>query len=138
MLLKPDMFVDVEFQVGMPARVTVPVEAVLDSGLRRTVFVDRGNGFLEPREVETGEHLGDRVEITSGLRAGERVVTSGNFLIDSESRLKSAAAGMAGHQHGGSLGAPEQPSPLPAGSQQRGGVPGGPKEPPPTKGYQHD
>lgn len=138
MLLKPDMFVDVEFQVGMPARVTVPVEAVLDSGLRRTVFVDRGNGFLEPREVETGEHIGGRVEITSGLRAGERVVTSGNFLIDSESRLKSAAAGMAGHQHGGSPGAPEQPSPLPAGSQQRGGVPGGPKEPPPTKGHQHD
>ncbi len=100
LVLKPEMFVDVEFQVSTPPRVTVPAEAVLNSGLRKTVFVDRGNGYLEPRQVETGERAGNRVEITSGLRAGERVVTSGNFLIDSESQLKSAAAGMAGHQHG--------------------------------------
>lgn len=102
MVLKPEMFVDVEFQVGMPSRVTVPSEAVLNSGLRQTVFVDRGNGYLEPRQVETGERIGNRIEITKGLRPGERVVISGNFLIDSESQLKSAAAGMAGHQHGGS------------------------------------
>jgi RND family efflux transporter MFP subunit len=100
MVLKPDMFVDVDFRVAMARRLTVPSEAVLDSGLRQTVFVDRGNGYLEPRQVETGERIGDRIEIVKGLRAGERVVTSGNFLIDSESQLKSAAAGMAGHQHG--------------------------------------
>jgi len=101
LLLKPDMYGDVEFRIGVPPRVTVPAEAVLDSGLRKTVFVDRGNGLLEPREVEIGERTGDRIEIRKGLRAGERIVTSGNFLIDSESQLRSAATGMAGHQHGG-------------------------------------
>ncbi|MBL8229796.1 MAG: efflux RND transporter periplasmic adaptor subunit [Bryobacterales bacterium] len=92
--LKPDMFVDVDFQIGLGQRLTVPSEAVLDSGLRKTVFVDRGNGYLEPRTVVTGEHASGRVEIVSGLKAGERIVTSGNFLIDSESQLKAAASGM--------------------------------------------
>ena len=100
MTLKPDMFVDVEFSVSMPARMTVAAEAVLDTGLKKTVFVDRGNGYLEPRQVETGERIGDRIEIVKGLKPGERIVTSGNFLIDSESQLKSSAAGMSGHQHG--------------------------------------
>ena len=108
MVLKPEMFVDVEFQVGMPSRVTVPAEAVLNTGLRQTVFVDRGNGYLEPRQVEVGERRGDRIEITKGLQAGERVVISGNFLVDSESQLKSAAAGMAGHQHGGAGAKPSE------------------------------
>jgi len=103
--LKPDMFVNVEFNVSMPARMTVPEDAVLDTGLRKTVFVDRGNGYLEPRQVETGERIGDRIEIIKGLTPGERIVTSGNFLIDSESQLKSAAEGMAGHQHGSTGGA---------------------------------
>lgn len=100
LLLKPEMFVDVEFAVGSPRRLSVPAEAVLDAGLRKTVFVDRGEGYLEPRQVETGDRIGDRIEILKGLKAGERVVTSGNFLVDSESQLRSAAAGMAGHQHG--------------------------------------
>jgi membrane fusion protein, copper/silver efflux system len=100
MTLKPDMFVDVEFNVSMPALMTVPAEAVLDTGMKKTVFVDRGNGYLEPREVETGERIGDRIEITKGLVPNERIVISGNFLIDSESQLKSSAAGMAGHQNG--------------------------------------
>ncbi len=119
MVLKPEMFVDVEFQVGMPIRVTVPSEAVLNTGLNRTVFVDRGNGYLEPRQVEIGERVGNRVEITKGLRSGERVVISGNFLIDSESQLKSAAAGMAGHQHGGTGSMPAEPKPAaPAGEHK--------------------
>lgn len=109
MVLKPEMFVDVEFQVGMPTRVTVPSEAVLNSGLKKTVFVDRGNGYLEPRQVEIGGRIGNRVEITKGLRAGDKVVISGNFLIDSESQLKSAAAGMAGHQHGSPASKPAEP-----------------------------
>ncbi|MGA2327296.1 MAG: efflux RND transporter periplasmic adaptor subunit [Bryobacteraceae bacterium] len=88
--LKPDMFVDVELAVAQPARLTVPAEAVLDSGLAKTVFVDRGNGIFEPREVATGERIGDRIQILSGLKAGERIVTSGNFLIGSESQLKAA------------------------------------------------
>jgi Cu(I)/Ag(I) efflux system membrane fusion protein len=91
--LKPDLFVDVVFKFALPGRVTVPADAVLDSGTRKTVFVDRGNGNLEPRQVETGERTGDRIQILSGLRAGERVVSSGVFLIDSEAQLKNAAAG---------------------------------------------
>ena len=94
--LRPDMFVDVEFPINLPAAISVPAEAVLDSGLKKTVFVDRGNGYFEPRKVETGWRLGDRVEITEGLKPGEKIVTSGNFLIDSESRMRLAAAGIYG------------------------------------------
>lgn len=96
--LKPDMYVEVEFAMGGGPRLSVPSEAVLDSGDRQTVFVDRGNGFLEPRPVEIGERLDDRIEIRKGLQAGERIVVSGNFLIDSESRLKPAVDGMS-HKH---------------------------------------
>jgi RND family efflux transporter MFP subunit len=90
MQLKPDMFVDIEFQSAPQRKLTVPAEAVLDAGQRKTVFVDHGNGNLEPRQVEIGERFGERVEIVKGLKAGERIVTSGNFLIDSESQLKEA------------------------------------------------
>lgn len=89
--LRPDMFVDVEFKVRVRSAILAPVSAVLDTGLRKAVFVDRGNGFFEPRRVETGARLGDNVIITSGLTPGEKIVVSGNFLIDSESRLQLAA-----------------------------------------------
>jgi len=88
-LLKADMFVNVDFRMAQTARLSVPSSAVLDAGTRKTVFVDKGNGVLEPRQVSTGVSLGDRVEILSGLVAGERIVTSGNFLLDSESQMKS-------------------------------------------------
>jgi multidrug efflux pump subunit AcrA (membrane-fusion protein)/YHS domain-containing protein len=94
--LRPDMFVDVELPVRLPPAITVPAGAVLDSGLRKTVFVVRGQGYFEPRRVETGTRYGDRVEITKGLEPGERIVVSGNFLIDSESRMELAAAGLYG------------------------------------------
>jgi RND family efflux transporter MFP subunit len=94
---KPDMFVEVQFQLTSQRKVSVPAEAVLDAGIRKTVFVDRGNGYLEPRRVETGERMGDRIEILKGLKPGERIVTSGNFLIDSESQLKQPAAASAEH-----------------------------------------
>ena len=90
-MLRPGMFVDVEIAVDLPKAVTIPTEAVLDSGLRKTVFVDRGEGYFEPRAVETGLRFGDRVEIVRGLEVGERIVVSGNFLIDSESRMQTAA-----------------------------------------------
>ena len=96
LLLKPDMFVEVTLSIALPQYLTVPSDAVLDSGLKKTVFVDRGNGNLEPRLVQTGERSGDGVQIIDGLRPGERIVTSGTFLVDSESQLKSAASGMAG------------------------------------------
>ena len=94
--LRPGMFVDVEFPINMPPTVNVPVDAIMDSGLKKTVFVDRDNGFFEPRRVKTGWRLGERVEIIEGLEPGERIVVSGNFLIDSESRMRLAAAGMFG------------------------------------------
>jgi RND family efflux transporter MFP subunit len=94
--LRPGMFVDVEFPINMPPTVNVPVDAIMDSGLKQTIFVDRDKGFFEPRRVKTGWRLGDRVEIVQGLEPGERIVISGNFLIDSESRMKLAAAGMFG------------------------------------------
>jgi RND family efflux transporter MFP subunit len=86
--LKPDMYGEVEFQTGGARRLVVPQSAVLNSGDHQTVFVDRGNGYFEPRAVTIGEQLDGRIEILSGLKAGERIVTSGNFLMDSESRLK--------------------------------------------------
>jgi multidrug efflux pump subunit AcrA (membrane-fusion protein) len=92
--MKPEMFVTVEFGVATTPQLTVPSEAVLDTGERQTVFVDLGDGYLEPRAVVVGERFGDRVAITSGLKAGERVAASGVFLIDSESQLKAAASGM--------------------------------------------
>ena len=94
--LRPDMFVDVEFPVTRPAALTVPADAVLDSGLKKTVFVDRGNGFFEPRQVETGWRVGGMVEITKGLMQGERIVVSGNFLIDSESQHEDGSSRHAG------------------------------------------
>ncbi len=90
--LRPDMLVDVELQIKLPPAVTVPVDAVVDSGLRKTVYVDRGNGYFEPRTVETGWRFGDAVEIASGLDEGERIVVAGNFMLDSESRMRLAAA----------------------------------------------
>jgi membrane fusion protein, copper/silver efflux system len=91
-VLRPDMFVDVEMPVELGPALTVPKEAVLDSGTRRVVYVAKGNGVFEPRKVETGWRQGDRVEIVSGLAEGEKVVTSGNFLLDSESRMRAAGA----------------------------------------------
>jgi Cu(I)/Ag(I) efflux system membrane fusion protein len=89
--LRPDMFVDVELPAAMPAGLTVPQDAVLDSGREQRVFVERSSGVFEPRQVQTGWHFGDRVEIVQGLAEGERVVAAGTFLVDSESRLKPVA-----------------------------------------------
>jgi Cu(I)/Ag(I) efflux system membrane fusion protein len=95
--LRPGMFMDVEFPINLPPTVNVPADAIMDSGLKKTVFVDRRNGFFEPRRVKTGWRLGDRVEIIQGLEPGQRIAISGNFLIDSESRMKLAAAGFFGN-----------------------------------------
>ncbi len=109
--LKPEMFLDVTFRVSGSNILTVPSEAVLDAGTTQTVFVDRGNGLLEPRHVEVGRRFGDRVEILRGLAQGDRIVVSGAFLLNSESQLKSAMAGMS-HDSG---------SPSPGANAQKGG-----------------
>jgi RND family efflux transporter MFP subunit len=92
--LKPDMFADVQLNIGYGTQMVVPQEAVLDSGSEQIVFVATGDGYFEPRRVQLGPRLEDRVVVLSGLKPGETIVTSGNFLIDSESRLKNAMAGM--------------------------------------------
>ena len=89
--LRPDMFVGVELPVSGPAGLTVPQDAVIDSGREQRVFVERSTGVFEPRSVQIGWRSGDRVEIVHGLTEGERVVVEGTFLVDSESRLKSTA-----------------------------------------------
>ena len=87
--LRPNMFVSVAVPVSLPSGVSVPADAILDSGLSKRVFVQSGEGLFESRTVETGWQSGDRVQIVKGLREGETVVSSGTFLVDSESRLQS-------------------------------------------------
>jgi len=86
--LRPDMVVDVELPIRMPPAITVPVDAVVDSGSRTRVYVDRGQDVFEPRDVQTGWRSGERIQILQGLQPGEHVVAAATFLIDSESRLK--------------------------------------------------
>jgi Cu(I)/Ag(I) efflux system membrane fusion protein len=97
MMLRPDMFVDVELPIKLPESITVPVDAVLDSGVSKRVFVDRGSHQFEARTVETGWRYGDRVQILSGVNEGERIVVSGMFLVDSETRLQTPAAVQVAH-----------------------------------------
>ena len=95
-LLRPEMYVDAEIETGTPGAVlAVPENAVLDSGARQAVLIDKGDGRFEPREVKLGRHGGGYVEITDGVAEGEAVVTSANFLIDAESNLKAALKGFA-------------------------------------------
>ena len=88
--LKPGMFVDVSIEVSLGRKLAVPESAVLPTGERRVVFVDLGRGRLAPREVKLGARAGQWYEVLAGLEPGDRVVTSGNFLISSEAKLRSA------------------------------------------------
>ena len=91
--LRPGMFGDVTLDVPTTEAVVVPLEAVIDTGEHRYVFVDRGGGHYEPRQVEAGWSGQGRVAILAGLAEGEKVVTTANFLLDSESRLRAAVEG---------------------------------------------
>ena len=91
LLLKPGMFVNVALKTPMGRGLTVPASAVLQSGTKQIVFVDRGNGRLEPVNVGLGQRLGESFVVLKGLKAGDRVATTANFLIDSESQLQAAA-----------------------------------------------
>jgi multidrug efflux pump subunit AcrA (membrane-fusion protein) len=97
--LKPEMYADVELKVDYGTKVLVPAEAVLDSGTRQLVFLARPGGYFEPREIKVGARLEDQYIVLSGLEPGDTIVTSGNFLIDSESRLSAVTGGMAGMAH---------------------------------------
>ena len=96
LVLLPDMYIDAEINVGKAdAVLAVPESAVLDTGTRQTVLVDKGGGRFEPREVKVGQRGDGYIEVREGLADGEPVVTSANFLIDAESNLMSALKGLA-------------------------------------------
>lgn len=93
-LLRPEMYVDAEIETGTPNPVlAVPESAILDSGARQAVLIDKGEGRFEPREVKLGLRGNGYVEVAEGVKEGEAVVTSANFLIDAESNLKAALNG---------------------------------------------
>src|SRR3984893_8772358 len=93
--LNPGMFVNVALQVPMGRQLVIPATGVLQSGIRQIAFVERGDGYIEPREVQLGARVGEDFIVLEGLKAGEQIVTSANFLIDSESQLQAALGSFA-------------------------------------------
>jgi Cu(I)/Ag(I) efflux system membrane fusion protein len=94
--LKPEMYANVEIEVDGGMKLAIPDEAVLDSGIRKIVFVDKGEGRYAPAEVRLGGKFDGYYEILSGISPGERIIASASFLLDSESRLTEAMGAMAG------------------------------------------
>src|SRR6516165_5259892 len=89
------MFVNVQLDLPMGRQLVIPPSGVFQTGTRQVAFVAKGEGYFEPREIETGIQSGDDVVVAKGLRPGERIVTSANFLIDSESQLQAAMGSFA-------------------------------------------
>jgi len=88
--LRPQMYVDIEMTIDMGEALSVPVSAVLPTGTRNLVFMDKGDGMLEPRFIELGRKYGDHYALLSGLEENDRVVASANFLIDAEAKVQGA------------------------------------------------
>jgi multidrug efflux pump subunit AcrA (membrane-fusion protein) len=88
--LRPGMFVNVSIAVPLGRQLVIPTSGVLHSGTRDIAFIDHGDGYLEPRDIEVGPRLDDHVVVLKGLKVGERIVSSANFLVDSESQLQAA------------------------------------------------
>src|SRR5262249_58941009 len=122
--VKPALYVNAEIKVAAGKRLAVPEDAVLNSGVRKLVFVDKGSGHFEPKEVKLGAKMNDYYQVLSGLEEGEKVASSSAFLLDSESRLSEAMGAMAG-----------MPGMSMAGMQDMKGMEGmeGMKKEPPTK-----
>ena len=99
--LKPDMFTNINLSASLGRQLLIPQDALMDTGTDQYVFIDKGNGYVQPRRVKVSTETGDKVGIEHGLMAGDRVVTGANFIVDSESRLKGAFADM---------GSPSRPS----------------------------
>jgi RND family efflux transporter MFP subunit len=125
--LAPGMFVNAVLKVRAGTQLVIPVSGVLQSGTRQVVFVNRGDGYLEPREVELGARAGKDFIVLKGLKEGEEIVTSANFLIDSESQLQAALGSFVppplGAGSAGAMNAPQakvelatEPTPLRKGS----------------------
>lgn len=96
--LKPQMFTNVEVKINLGNKLAIPESAVIDTGTRQIVYVDKGEGYFEPREVMLGLKAEGMVEVLKGIKAGEKVASSGNFLIDSEAQLKGVRP-LEGHKH---------------------------------------
>jgi Cu(I)/Ag(I) efflux system membrane fusion protein len=128
LVLRPGMFADVTFDLGAVDGLAVPSDALVETGESQYVFVALAGGRFEPRRVTVGVRTGERVQILSGVSAGERVVTTANFLIDSESRLRAAIQGFGA--------AAEEPAPPPA--RDPGGVTHPPSKPPADPHAGHD
>lgn len=94
--LRPNMYATVQLDIDYGVQTLVPSEAVLNSGMRQVVFIARPDGYFEPREIKVGDQFDGQYAVLAGLKPGEKIVASGNFLIDSESRLGTAMQGMAG------------------------------------------
>jgi Cu(I)/Ag(I) efflux system membrane fusion protein/cobalt-zinc-cadmium efflux system membrane fusion protein len=95
LLLKPGMFVNVSIAVPLGRQLVIPASGVLQTGSREIAFLDRGEGYLEPREIQVGPRLDDHVVVLKGLRVGDRIVSSANFLVDSEAQLQAALGSFA-------------------------------------------
>ena len=99
-MLKPDMFVNAIIRVPLAKGIIVPVTAVIDTGKRQVVWVEMSPGMFEPRDVQAGERVEEKIQILSGIKPGDKVAVSGSYLIDSESQLK-GGGGQDHSQHGG-------------------------------------
>lgn len=91
--LKPGMYANVELHAPIGVGLTIPADAVLDSGTRQVVFVAEGDGYFQPRDVKVGQRLGDKVQILEGLKEGEQVASGAAFFLDSESQLRASVQG---------------------------------------------
>ena len=107
--LRPGMYVNAELAMNMGEALTVPVSAIMPTGERNVVFVDKGEGKLEPRIVQLGTKYGDIYEVQSGLQEGERVVASANFLIDAESKVQGALKEFEQEKPAEATGSPVKP-----------------------------
>jgi membrane fusion protein, copper/silver efflux system len=133
--LKPGMYAEVTIEEDLGEHLVVPEGAVLDTGTRQLVFVDRKDGRLEPREIKAGARAAGSIVVLEGLKEGETVVTSGTFLIDSESRIKAARAqGAAGAGGGPAHGAMEGMKGMEGGKKEAAPAAA---EPAPSQGHPH-
>lgn len=126
LLLTPGMFVNVALHVPLGMQTIIPAEGVLQSGTRQIVFVDRGDGYLEPREVQLGPEANGEYIVLKGLKPGERIVTSANFLIDSESQLQAAIGSFAPPPPGAGAAANNSPAAEPGAGIEFTTVPAAP------------
>jgi Cu(I)/Ag(I) efflux system membrane fusion protein/cobalt-zinc-cadmium efflux system membrane fusion protein len=113
MKLTPGMYVNATLKVPLGRKLVVPASAVLHAGTREVVFVSRGEGTFDPRPVEAGEQVGEKTVIAKGLAGGETVVSSANFLIDSESQLQAAAGSFVPPPPGAGVAATPSPATTP-------------------------